>query len=54
MYERSIRDARQFETVWLPDNRRPSIGSAIFAANGPMESPALLARAIQTHPDFGN
>jgi hypothetical protein len=54
MYERSVRHGRQFETVWLPDNKRMTIGSDIFTADGPSESPALLTRAIQTHPDFGN
>jgi hypothetical protein len=54
MYERRVRNGRQFETVWLPDNKRITSGSAIFVADGPKGSAALLARAIQTHPDFGN
>jgi hypothetical protein len=53
MYERSVRKGRQFETVWLPDNKRITIGSSIFAADGPKGTTPLLARAIQTHPDFG-
>jgi hypothetical protein len=52
MYERSVRDGRQFETVWLPDNQRNPLGSDIFVADGPKGTMALLARAIQTHPDF--